>query len=101
MQMFGELARAAHKRGDVVLSAETLREALKIPVNADYKGVYLRSLFVLSSESAYSAGPDSLVVLRAAVKLLNELTDVEKNKTSGTRQSLSMTSLVLWTPMKC
>lgn len=88
MQMFGQLAKTAHKKGDIVFSAETLREALKIPVNPDHKGAYARALFVLATESAYFAGPESLIVLRAAVKLLNELGDVE-GKPNAPKQSLA------------
>ncbi len=96
MQMFGQLAKAAHRKGDVVSSAETLREALKMPVDPDYKGAHARALFVLATESTYFAGPESLVVLRAAVKLLNELGDVEKGKPNTPRQSLA-NSIVAFT----
>jgi len=80
MQMLGQLAKMAHQKGNLPFSSEVLREARKTAVDPDRKGMHARALFMLASETAYFAGPETLLVMEDGVKQINELSDLPKEK---------------------
>lgn len=80
MQMLSQLAKTAHQKGNMAFSSEVLREARKTTVDPNRKGMYVRALFMLASETAYFAGPEALLVMEDGVKQINELSDLPKEK---------------------
>jgi hypothetical protein len=80
MQMLGQLAKAANQKGNLAFSSEVLSEARKTVVDPDRRGMHARALFTLASETAYFAGPETLLVMDDAVKQINQLSDLPKDK---------------------
>lgn len=89
MLMLAEIAKAAHKKRDKVLSTDILYEVRKTSADSLPKGIQARTLFTIVAETAYFAAPEATILLQDAVSVVNSMTSDDKETNSKTSSVLN------------
>lgn len=84
MLLLAEIAKAAHKKRDKVLSTDILYEMRKTSADSLPKGIRATTLFALVAEIAYFAVPDATLILQEAVATVNSMTYSLKDASNTT-----------------
>lgn len=74
MLLLAEIAKAAHKKRDKVLSTDILHEARKTSADSLAKGTHAATLFTITAEAAYFDMLHATLMVQDAVAIVNSMT---------------------------